>query len=112
MPDGLLTANELGAELRVKPDTVKHWSRTGRIPTVRITPKVIRYDLQAVIASLKSDSSTRCPKGAAEQAVIVVDALRNGDREKAVECLATLRREHGIPLMLGSDLDAGEVSHD
>ena len=55
----LLTAEELAARLQVKPDTVRGWARNGMIPAMRITPKVVRYDLDAVIRSLESRTSGR-----------------------------------------------------
>ena len=57
MPNSeLLTAEELAERLRVKPDTVRIWTRAGRIPCVRITPKVVRYDVAAVLAKLSAAS--------------------------------------------------------
>jgi len=52
----LLTANELAARLRVRPRTVQLWARRGRIPVVRFSPKVIRYDLATVLSALESRS--------------------------------------------------------
>lgn len=52
MPKELLTAVELAARLRVRPNTIRDWSRRGLIPTYRISPKVVRYDVVAVIESL------------------------------------------------------------
>ena len=49
----LLTADELADRLRVRPETIRAWGREGVIPRVRISAKTIRYDLAAVIASLK-----------------------------------------------------------
>lgn len=45
----LLTARELGSRLRVSPETVRAWGRRGFIPTVRLSRKVIRFNLQAVL---------------------------------------------------------------
>ena len=53
MKNDLLTAEQLADRLGVKPSTVKQWSRDGLIPANRLTPKVIRYDLDAVVASLE-----------------------------------------------------------
>jgi excisionase family DNA binding protein len=50
----LLTARELGKRFRVAPDTVREWARRGSIPTVRLSRKVIRFDLQAVLAALSA----------------------------------------------------------
>lgn len=51
-PTELLTAEELAERLRVRPDTVRRWTRQGRIPTVRLSRKVIRYDLSRVLAAI------------------------------------------------------------
>ena len=50
----LLTAEELAQRVRVRPDTVRSWSRRGLIPRVQLSPKVIRYDLQSVIAAKRA----------------------------------------------------------
>lgn len=52
METELLTCEEVGARLRVRPGTVRLWTRAGRIPAVRIGPKTIRYDWRAVRAAL------------------------------------------------------------
>ncbi len=48
----LLTADELADRLQVRPSTVRRWARERRIPTVRLTPKVVRYDLAAVVDAM------------------------------------------------------------
>ena len=53
----LLTADEMAQRLRVRPATVKTWARSGRIPTVRLSPKVIRYDAEAVVAALTAQAA-------------------------------------------------------
>ena len=55
MADDLLTAEELAAKLRVRPATVRDWARRGRIPTVRLTRKTVRYRLPAVVEALQAD---------------------------------------------------------
>jgi len=45
----LLTAVQLAGRLGLRPRTVQKWARTGRIPCVRISYKVIRYDWQKVL---------------------------------------------------------------
>jgi excisionase family DNA binding protein len=52
--DDCLTAIELAERLRVKPSTVLGWQRAGRIPSIRITPKVLRFNLGDVMAALKA----------------------------------------------------------
>jgi excisionase family DNA binding protein len=49
----ILTAAELAERLKVRPTTIREWTRDKLIPAVRITPKVIRYDLDAVIRVLQ-----------------------------------------------------------
>jgi len=56
----LLTAEELADRLRLRPGTVRRWSRRGRIPVVKLSPKVIRYDFLAVIDAL---TTRPCVKG-------------------------------------------------
>lgn len=55
----LLTAAELARHLKLSPDTIKAWAREGIIPAIRITPKVIRYDLEKVNAALHLRSNER-----------------------------------------------------
>lgn len=57
----LLTAEQLAERLSVSPSTIKTWSRSGLIPQVRISPKIIRFDPDAVIDALRRrnvDTST------------------------------------------------------
>jgi excisionase family DNA binding protein len=51
--DDCLTAPELAERLRVKPSTVLDWQRAGRIPSIRSTNKVLRFNLKDVMAALK-----------------------------------------------------------
>jgi excisionase family DNA binding protein len=48
----LLTANQLAERLQIRPRTVQAWARKGRIPTVKLSAKVVRFDWEAVVASL------------------------------------------------------------
>ena len=50
----LLTTEELARRLRVAPATIRSWARRGCIPTLRLSPKVIRYDAEAVLAALST----------------------------------------------------------
>ena len=54
MSDELLTAAELADRLKVKPDTVRVWVRSGKIPTRKLSHKVIRFSLPEVVAALES----------------------------------------------------------
>lgn len=42
-------AEDLAELLRVSPDTVLEWARSGRIPCRRFGPRVIRFDLAEVL---------------------------------------------------------------
>jgi excisionase family DNA binding protein len=48
----LMTADELAKELRLRPETVKRMARDGKIPSLRISPKVLRFSMNAVLATL------------------------------------------------------------
>lgn len=48
-----LTTEELAKKLRLKPDTVRELARRGKIPAIRISPKVIRFDPTAVDDALR-----------------------------------------------------------
>jgi excisionase family DNA binding protein len=52
-----MTAQELATRLRVTPETVRAWGRLGRIPALRLSPKVVRYNARAVFAALASGQS-------------------------------------------------------
>jgi predicted site-specific integrase-resolvase len=53
MRDDLLTAAELADRLRVKPATILSWQRSGQIPAVRLSHKVLRFSLDDALAALK-----------------------------------------------------------
>lgn len=52
----LLTPEELAARLAVAPGTVKEWARRGRIPSVRISPKVVRFYMPDVVGALREEA--------------------------------------------------------
>ena len=54
MSDEMLTAAELADRLKVKPDTVRVWARSGKIPARKLSHKVIRFSLPEVVAALES----------------------------------------------------------
>lgn len=49
----LLTAEDLAGRLHLRPSTIRQWAREGRIPVVRLTPKVVRYDLADVVRAFR-----------------------------------------------------------
>jgi excisionase family DNA binding protein len=59
----LLTARELAKRLRVSPETVRAWSRRGCIPSLRLSPKAIRYNAEAVLAALSNTPANGVARG-------------------------------------------------
>ena len=51
--DGLLTTQELADKLCVRPCTIRDWARAGKIPEIKISPKVRRFDYAEVLDSLR-----------------------------------------------------------
>jgi len=49
----LLTVVQLADKLHVRPRTVHEWARRGRIPAVRLSSKVVRFDWASVLAALR-----------------------------------------------------------
>ena len=54
-----LTARQLAAILQVSESTVRRLAQKGRIPSVRITPHIIRFHLQAVREALDGTRPAR-----------------------------------------------------
>lgn len=54
-----LTAEQTARRLNVKPSTVKRWVNEGKIPGLYVSPKVLRFDWQAVAAALKKGAQSR-----------------------------------------------------
>jgi len=57
METELLDKDELAERLRVHFGTVVKWEKEGRIPSIRISPRVIRFDFAEVVAALKKRRS-------------------------------------------------------
>ena len=51
--DRWMTAEELARDLGVSPGTVMGWAKSGRIPVIRASRRIYRFDLDEVIAALK-----------------------------------------------------------
>lgn len=47
-----VTARQLAAVLQVSESTVHRLAREGRIPSVRLTPRLVRFNLRAVLRAL------------------------------------------------------------
>lgn len=50
----LLTALQLAARLHVSPRTVRDWARRGVVPSVRPSPKIVRFEWEAVLEVIRS----------------------------------------------------------
>jgi len=49
-----ITAQELAAILKVTKDTIWRYTRTGRIPSIRLGARDYRYQIEAVIKALSA----------------------------------------------------------
>lgn len=54
-----LTARQLAAVLQVSESTVRRLAHTGRIPSIRLTPRLIRFHLPSVRDALDGTHRTR-----------------------------------------------------
>lgn len=57
-----LTARQLAEVLQVSESTVRRLARDGRIPSVRLTPRILRFNLKAVCRALDGDSNPRASR--------------------------------------------------
>ena len=57
-----LTARQLAAVLQVSESTVRRLAREGRIPSVRLTSRLIRFNPKAVYKALDGSSRQRHPR--------------------------------------------------
>jgi excisionase family DNA binding protein len=62
-----LTARQLAAVLQVSESTVRRLARKGRIPAVRLTPRLTRYHLDTVLRALDGSTQSRPQKRRAHQ---------------------------------------------
>lgn len=53
----LITAEELATNLDLKPDTIKRWARTNIIPSLKLSGKVVRFDVNEVEAALREKAA-------------------------------------------------------
>ncbi|HEY9402378.1 MAG TPA: helix-turn-helix domain-containing protein [Pyrinomonadaceae bacterium] len=64
-----LTARQLAALLQVSESTVRRLAREGRIPSVRLTPRLMRFHLSAVMNALDgTQTKTRTRRAPPHQA--------------------------------------------
>lgn len=52
-----LTARQLAGLLQVSESTVRRLAREGRIPSIRLTPRLLRFHLSAVLSALDGTQS-------------------------------------------------------
>lgn len=64
-----LTARQLASVLQVSESTVRRLAREGRIPCVRLTPRLLRFNLKAVCRALDgSHTNARSKRRHTEEA--------------------------------------------
>ena len=63
-----LTARQLAEVLQVSESTVRRLARDGRIPCVRLTTRLLRFNLKAVCRALDGDTHARSKRRQAEEA--------------------------------------------
>ncbi|MDT7603730.1 MAG: Helix-turn-helix domain [Acidobacteriota bacterium] len=54
-----LTARQIAEVLQVSESTVRKLARAGRIPVVRVTSRLTRYNLQSVLRALDGDGASK-----------------------------------------------------
>jgi len=52
-----VTARQLAEVLQVSESTVRRLARDGRIPCVRLTPRLLRFNLKAVVRALDGEAA-------------------------------------------------------
>ena len=53
----LATSREIAEIIGISIYTVYEWTKLGRIPVIRLTPRTIRYDIDAVLAALQEGAA-------------------------------------------------------
>ena len=64
--EDFLTARQLASILQVSESTVHRLAREGRIPSVRITPRLVRFNLKAVRHALDGTNARNSRRNATE----------------------------------------------
>ena len=57
-----LTARQLAAVLQVSESTVRRLAREGRIPSIRLTARLLRFHLQTVLSALDGTQQKSRPR--------------------------------------------------
>lgn len=57
----MLTTREIAEALNVCPATTRRWTKEGRIPSIVISPRVIRYNLETVLKALSEQPVKGAP---------------------------------------------------
>jgi len=57
MTGKLLTAEEVADRLGVSPRTIIEWAKDGRIPEVRASQRIRRFDYEDVVSALKKQGA-------------------------------------------------------
>ena len=55
--DELLTPDQLARRLGVRPRTIREWARKGRVPAMRLSRKVVRFDWETVLSALRQQAA-------------------------------------------------------
>ncbi|HZH90109.1 MAG TPA: helix-turn-helix domain-containing protein [Pyrinomonadaceae bacterium] len=64
-----LTARQLAVLLQVSESTVRRLAREGRIPSIRLTPRLLRFHLSSVLSALDgAQTKTRTRRATPQQA--------------------------------------------
>ena len=58
MGGSLITTAELAERFQVTPTTIRQWVRDRRIPAIKVSRRIIRFDLQDVLATLKASTTS------------------------------------------------------
>ena len=62
--EDFLTARQLASIMQVSESTVRRLAREGRIPSVRVTPRILRFNLKAVRHALDGHTRPRADRHA------------------------------------------------
>ena len=57
--NALLTHYDLADRLDVMPGTILKWARQGKIPVIRFSRKVIRFDYDGLVAALRKKAAAK-----------------------------------------------------